>query len=52
MNLQTTASSVCASLPKTISLMLDQVQREAGLIGTVMFAGPDVEQGGNIYSMV
>jgi hypothetical protein len=44
-------SRVRASLPKTIVAMLEQIQREAGLIGTVIFAGPDVEQGGNIYSL-
>jgi hypothetical protein len=43
---------VRASLPNTIVAMLEQVYREAGLIGTVLFAGPDVEQGGNICSLV
>jgi len=44
--------STRASLPVTIHALLKQVEREAGLIGTVMFAGPDIKQGGNIYSMV
>jgi hypothetical protein len=35
----------------TIVAMLEQVEHQTGLIGTVLFAGPDLEQGGNIYSM-
>jgi hypothetical protein len=31
--------------------MLEQVHREAGVIGMVLFAGPDVVSGGNIVSM-
>jgi hypothetical protein len=44
-------SSARESLPMTIIAMLEQVEHQTGLIGTVMFAGPDLEQGGNIYSM-
>ena len=44
-------SSVRASLPNTLVAMLQQIFREAGLIGTIILAGPDIEQGGNIYSL-
>jgi hypothetical protein len=30
--------------------MLQQVQQETGLIGTVIFGGPDLMKGGNIIS--
>jgi hypothetical protein len=36
----------------TIITMLEQVEHQTGLVGSVMFAGPDLEQGGNIYSMM
>jgi hypothetical protein len=39
------------SIPMTVSSMLEQVKEQTGLIGTVMFAGPDLEQGGSIYSI-
>jgi hypothetical protein len=45
-------SRVRASLPNTIAKTLMEIEKQAGLIGTVIFAGPDVEQGGNMYSLV
>src|SRR5215471_7390351 len=43
--------SARASLPKTLHVVLKEIEREAGLIGTVLLAGPDITQGGNIYSI-
>jgi hypothetical protein len=38
-------------LPLTMTRMLEQVQSETGLVGTVLLGGPEPKQGGKIIVM-
>jgi hypothetical protein len=36
------------SVPRSMTFMLEQLQRETGLIGTVLLGGPEPKRGGKI----